>query len=57
MPYWYLLMYYLVYQLGIEKLLLIETSIVVMSWDLLLEFSVAIFVSMLTERFGGVMLD
>ena len=57
MPYWYLLMYYLVYQLGIEKLLLIETSIVVMSWDLLLEFSVAVFVSMLTERFGGVMLD
>ena len=44
-------------QLGVEKLLLIENYIVVMSWDFSLKFSVAIFLSILTERFGGVMLD
>ena len=44
-------------QLGLEKLLLILKSIVVMLWDFSLEFSVAIFLSILTERFGGVMLE
>ena len=43
-------------QLGVEKLLLIENYIVVMSWDFSLKFSVAIFLSILTETFGRVML-
>ena len=43
-------------QLGFEKLLLIENYIVVMSWDFSLKFSVAIFLSILTETFGRVML-
>ena len=43
-------------QLGVEKLLLIENYIVVMSWDFSLKFSVAIFLSILTETFGRVMI-
>ena len=43
-------------QLGVEKLLLIENYIVVMSWDFSLKFSVATFLSILTETFGRVML-
>ena len=42
---------------GVEKVLLIEESIVVMSREFSLEFSVAIFLSMFTESFGGDMLD
>ena len=44
-------------ELGVEKHLLIEKSIVVMSWGFSLKFSTAIFLLILTERFGGGMLD
>ena len=36
-------------QLGVQKLLLIEKSIVLMSWDFSLKFSGAIFLLILTE--------
>ena len=44
-------------QLDVEKLLLIEKSIAVAPWDFSLKFSVAMSLSMLTERFGEVILE